>query len=236
MEVRLADGGVAADAVILACPAFVAGDLLRDVDAEAAAALYEVPYASSASVALAWPREAVANPLRGSGFVVARRYNRLRITACTWVSSKWAGRAPSDSVLLRAFLGGSHDPDAVDLTDEEMIRTKVVGDLSPLLGITGLPHMSSIARWRRAGAQHLVGQIDRAAAVDRRLAACGGLFAAGSGFRSVGIPDCIADGRAAAHARPSGIRSAEPCWFYRVLRVLQGVYRFWTVGEISGTR
>ena len=201
-DVRFAGGAIAADAVILACPAYVAAELLRTIDAQAAARCAAVPYASSASVALAWPRSAVAHPLRGSGFVVARRYNNVRITACTWVSSKWEGRAPPDAVLLRAFIGGSHDPGAVDLTDDEMIA-RVVQDLSPLLGITGLPQMSSIARWRRAGAQHLVGHDERVLAIDNALATHGGLFAAGSGFRSVGIPDCIADGRAAA------VRAAE---------------------------
>jgi len=31
-----------------------------------------------------------------------------------------------------------------------------------------------------------------------RLRALPGLFVAGSGFRAIGIPDCVADGRAAA--------------------------------------
>ena len=55
-------------------------------------------------------REQVAHPLQGSGFVVARTGSAARLTACTWVSSKWAGRAPQGSVLLRAFLGGANDP------------------------------------------------------------------------------------------------------------------------------
>jgi protoporphyrinogen oxidase len=36
------------------------------------------------------------------------------------------------------------------------------------------------------------------AEIDGRLAALPGLLVAGAGFRSVGIPDCIADGRAVA--------------------------------------
>ena len=76
-----------------------------------------MPYVSTASVALGWKRRDVAHPLAGSGFVVARRHNTLRITACTWVSSKWEDRAPADHVLLRAFVGGAHDPGAVDLDD-----------------------------------------------------------------------------------------------------------------------
>ncbi|MEN3337545.1 MAG: protoporphyrinogen/coproporphyrinogen oxidase [Acidobacteriota bacterium] len=196
-QVRTTRGNLAADGVILAAPAYVVAGILSGVDAEVARRCAEVPYASTGSVALAWPREAVHHPLRGSGFVVARRYNDVRITACTWVSSKWTGRAPAGSVLLRAFIGSAQDPSAVDLSDEEMVDT-VVRDLAPLLGIAGRPSLATVARWRRAGAQHTVGQIARVAAIDARLAAHGGLFVAGSGFRSVGIPDCIADGRAAA--------------------------------------
>jgi protoporphyrinogen oxidase len=36
--------------------------------------------------------------------------------------------------------------------------------------------------------------------LEERLAALPGLFVAGSGFRSIGIPDCVADGRAAGAA------------------------------------
>jgi protoporphyrinogen/coproporphyrinogen III oxidase len=195
-------GDVPASAVIVAAPAHAAAGILRSIDTAAAAGCAEVPYASTASVTLAFPRNAVAHPLQGSGFVVARRCNTVRITACTWVSSKWAGRAPADFVLLRAFIGGLHDPGAVDLSDDEMIAV-VLRDLSPLLGITGPARLARVARWRGAGAQHNVGQVERVAAIEQRLSAHGGLFVAGSGFRSVGIPDCVADGRAAA------VRAAE---------------------------
>lgn len=201
-RVRTPGGDSEADAVILASPAHAAAGLLRPLDPEAAAICDGIPYASSVSVALAWPRAAVAHPLSGSGFVVARRYNRLRITACTWVSSKWPGRAPQGMVLLRAFAGGAHDPGVVDLDDEALVAL-AVRDLSGLLGITGAPAFSRVARWRRAGAQHTVGHAARVGAVERRLAALGSLFVAGSGFHAVGIPDCIADGRAAA------VRAAE---------------------------
>jgi oxygen-dependent protoporphyrinogen oxidase len=196
-RVRTSAGDIGGGSVILAVPAHVCATLLTPIDPIAAARCAEVPYASTASVALAWPREAVSHPLQGSGFVVARRYNALRITACTWVSSKWEGRAPAGSVLLRAFIGSAQDPSAVDLPDEQLVDV-TARELAGVLGITGPPVMSSVARWRRAGAQHNVGQIERVAAIEERLATHPGLFVAGSGFRAVGIPDCIADGRAVA--------------------------------------
>ena len=198
---RVRAGGTlhTARAIVLACPAREAARLLQPLDGRASELCNQVPYVSTVSIALAWPRGAVRHPLRGSGFVVARRANPVRITACTWVSSKWSGRAPTGTVLLRAFAGGSHDPAVVDLDDRELVEM-AVRDLSGLLGITGPPLLSRVYRWRDAGAQHNVGHIARVAEIEGRLARYRGLVVAGSGFRSVGIPDCIADGRAAAAA------------------------------------
>lgn len=184
-------------AVILACPAYVAADLLRAVDAEAAALCARVRYVSTASVALAFARAAVAHPLRGSGFVVARTRSDLRITACTYVSSKWQGRAPAGCVLLRAYVGGAHDPDAVDM-DDATLTGIVQRELSAILSITGSPLLARVYRWPRAGAQHDVGHLARLGALEARLQGTPGLFVTGSGFRSIGVPDCLADGRAVA--------------------------------------
>jgi protoporphyrinogen/coproporphyrinogen III oxidase len=190
---------IRARAVVLTVPAPVAARLLSAVDAHVAARCAEVPYVSTASVAVAWRRDDVRHPLAGSGFVVARRYNSLRITACTWVSSKWEPRAPAGTALVRMFIGGAHDPGAVDLADDELIET-AVRDVSPILGIRNAPLLVRAYRWRFAGAQHDVGQLARMAEIDEHLARQPGLFVAGSGFRATGIPDCVADGRAAATA------------------------------------
>jgi oxygen-dependent protoporphyrinogen oxidase len=196
-RIAIRDGTTVVRSVLLACPAHVAGTLIRPLDAGAADLCRFVPYVSTVSVALAFPRDSIAHGLNGSGFVVARDRNAPRITACTWISSKWSNRAPAGKALLRAFVGGSHDPSAVDLSDDALVAL-ALKDLSPLLGISGEPVLSRVYRWRQAGAQHNVGQIARVSEIEQRLAVYRGIFVAGSGFRSVGIPDCVADGRAAA--------------------------------------
>ena len=196
--------GIAARAVVFAAPAHVAGALLRPIDEHAAALCAQVPYVSTASVSLAWPRAAVSHALNGTGFVVARRHSQVRITACTWVSSKWDHRAPPGSVLLRAFLGGSHDPDIVSLSDDELVAI-ARRDLSAVHGINTAPSLARVFRWPRAGAQHTVGHLDRVAEIERRLEGHG-IFTAGSGFRAVGIPDCIADARRVAAAAQAYLR------------------------------
>ena len=195
--------GLAARAVVLAVPAHVAAQLLQSVDMEASQLCAQVPYVSTASVVLAWPRQEIGHDLAGSGFVVARVPGAPRITACTWVSSKWSGRAPAGWALLRAFIGGAHDPDAVAMPDADLVQT-AVRDLSGVLGIATAPHLTRVYRWRNAGAQHTVGHLDRIARLERRLAAHPGIAVAGSGFRAIGIPDCIADGRAAARGVTGG--------------------------------
>jgi oxygen-dependent protoporphyrinogen oxidase len=198
-DVATHDGVHTFRSVILACPANVAAGLLAATDRDAASLCAQVGYVSTVSIGLGWPRDAVAHPLNGSGFVVARASNDVRITACTWVSSKWEGRAPADHVLLRAYLGGAHDPGAVDLDDAELIDT-AIRELSAILSISSAPKVTRVFRWREAGAQHEVGHLARMDALESRLEQHDGLFVTGSGFRSIGIPDCIADGRAMADA------------------------------------
>jgi oxygen-dependent protoporphyrinogen oxidase len=152
-----------------------------------------VRYTSIVTVALAFPRSAVSHPLNGSGFVVPR-VERSGILAGSWLSSKWPGRAPDDVALLRTFIGGARDPDALSRSDDEL-RTISLDALRPLLGISGEPRFARVYRWDRANAQHEVGHLARMQAIDRALAAHAGLFVTGSGFRGVGIPDCVDDAR-----------------------------------------
>ena len=187
---------IEARAVVLAAPAFATSALTRDFDAELSRACGEIPYASAATIALAFRRDQIAHPLNGSGFVVPR-VERTGIMAGSWLSSKWPHRAPEGSVLLRTFVGGARDPHALEQSDRELVDLSMRA-LRPLVGITGDPLFTRVFRWNRANAQHEVGHLDRLAAIDRAVARHPGLYVTGSGFRGTGIPDCVADGRATA--------------------------------------
>jgi oxygen-dependent protoporphyrinogen oxidase len=196
-RVETASGDVlSCRALVLATPAFVTAELIRPLDEELARLCAEVPYASTATIALAFPRAAVEHPLNGSGFVVPR-LEGTGILAASWLSSKWAGRAPADRALMRVFVGGARDPDALDHTDDQLVD-RALSAIRPLLGVSGAPLLSRVYRWRRSSPQHEVGHRARLEAIERRLAGHIGLFVTGSGFRGVGIPDCVADGRATA--------------------------------------
>ena len=189
-------GPVASKAVILAIPAYAAGGILRGIHTGLAGLCEEVPYASTATVAFGFHRDQISHPMRGSGFVVPR-VERTPLLAATWVTSKWPHRAPDGHVLVRAFLGGGRDPHRLDQEDQELIDA-ARSALSDVMSISGPPLFSRLYRWTRQSPQYEVGHLSRVAVIEEHLARFPGLFVTGSGFRAIGIPDCIADGRATA--------------------------------------
>ncbi len=194
--VRLEDQpDLSADAVCLALPAPRAASLLSAVDAELAAEM-DIPYASSAIMNIVMRRRDIAHPLNGMGFVVPAVENRALI-ACSFSSVKFAGRAPEDRVLLRAFVGGAMHQERFEQSDEEIQRA-VLHDLRHLLGTSGDPLHVSLRRWPQSMAQYHVGHVQRVARIESLAKRWPGLVLAGNAYHGVGVPDCIRSGNEAA--------------------------------------
>jgi oxygen-dependent protoporphyrinogen oxidase len=194
-----------APAVVLASPAFITARLVGTLSRRLETLCAAIPYASTATVACAFTREEVGHPLDGTGFVVPR-VEGSAIMAASWLSSKWAHRAPPGRVLMRAFVGGARDPQALESNDDVLVR-RALEALGPMLSLSGRPLWTRVYRWPRANAQHEVGHQARIADIDRVLAEHPGLFVTGSAYRGVGIPDCVADGRATARRLSAWLES-----------------------------
>ncbi len=198
-DATLASGeAVHADAVIFAMPAHAASALARDLDGELARELSEISYASTVTVNIAFRAADVPTPLRGTGYTVPRIQGRP-VLACTFVSSKFAGRAPADVALFRAFLGGAGRSEFASRSDDDIVSI-VRAELHEVLGVAAEPRLVQINRFERVMAQYNLGHLERVARIDRRVATMPGLALAGNGYRGVGIPDCIASGQRAADA------------------------------------
>lgn len=192
-EVTLQSGTtLPADAVVLATPAYVTADLIRPVNGAAAEALEQIPYASTATVSLAYDARAVGPAVRGFGFVVPRVEHR-HLLAATWTSRKWAHRAPSSRVLVRCYLGGV-GREALLERDDGAIVSLVGEELAELAGIGARPAYTTVHRWWKGMPQYHVGHEDRLRMIDAALAAHPGLFVTGAAYRGIGIPDCVRDG------------------------------------------
>jgi oxygen-dependent protoporphyrinogen oxidase len=195
---RIEPAGVAADAVVVATPAFAAGPLLAPLAPDAAGFLAGIGHASVALVALAVPRDGIERQLDGSGFLVPRSAGLL-LTACSWVTTKWPHLDVDPSVaLLRASVGHDRDDRALTLSDEELVAG-VLADLRTTMGLRAEPAEVRISRWPRSFPQprpgHLAAVADAEAALARRSPR---LAMSGAWARGVGLPACIRGARAAA--------------------------------------
>lgn len=190
LRVVLDRESLAADLVIVAIPAPAAAGLLDPLDPGLATALRAIEYVGSATISLGWPRAAVPRELDGTGFVIPRAETGA-IMACTWTSSKFEGRAPEGRVLLRCFA----PPEGLPLADAELVaRAREL--LGKALGIASEPEIVEVARWDGANPVYAVGHGERVKEIESRAAAHPNLFLTGAGYRGLGLPDCIADGRA----------------------------------------
>ena len=185
-----------ADAVILATPAHQSARVVSDVDPQLANELRGIPYASSATVSLAYRDDQIPGALDGFGFVVPLVEARS-IVACTYSSMKYPGRAPGGHVLMRCFVGGAMQQSLFEQDDETMVGS-VRRELRELLGITSDPLLTRIHRHAQAMPQYRVGHLDRMRRIDACLAHHSGLAVAGNAYRGVGIPDCVHTGEMAA--------------------------------------
>jgi oxygen-dependent protoporphyrinogen oxidase len=193
-----------ADAAILAVPAPSAASLLRPHDDEAAGLLDSIDYASVTVATFRASSGCAPSGLYGTGFLVPRRStpkgrDRWAVTACTYLDRKWPHLARDEEVLLRASLGRIDDTRPDEWTDAEC-AARAWEELGALVGLTGQPTESVVVRHPRALPQYRVHHLLRTAGVEAAVARLGGLAVAGAAYRGVGIPACVASGRAAAHA------------------------------------
>ncbi len=96
-------------------------------------------------------------------------------------------------------MGRIDDTRADEWTDEDC-AARAWEELAALTGITGQPTEWVVVRHPRAFPQYRVHHLLRTAGVEAAVARLGGVAVAGSAYHGVGIPACIASGRAAARA------------------------------------
>lgn len=198
-------GGVTADAVVVATPAPIAGRLLAG-PVPRASVLAEVPTADVAVVALAVDARDLPDLAggRSSGLLVPAPEGAaagLAVKAVTFASAKWAwiGDQDTGTALLRASVGRAGDPGAVLLPDADLVD-RAVADVTRLLRPGGPLRLrgAAVQRWPASLPQYRVGHAGTVGAVRSSVHAVPGLALVGNVLDGVGLPACVATGRAAA--------------------------------------
>ncbi|WP_342347155.1 protoporphyrinogen oxidase [uncultured Nitrospira sp.] len=181
-----------ADAVVLATPAYQTARFLRAVQPETASLLDGIPYASTATISMAYPAESIGSQIRGFGFVVPRKEQRP-LLAATWTSLKWPDRSRAGETLIRCYIGGRGRETVLEQDDAALVKC-VRGELTSMVGITAAPTYTEIHRWKQGMPQYVLGHRDRLAKVQEQLVHSPGLYVTGAGMYGIGIPDCIREG------------------------------------------
>jgi oxygen-dependent protoporphyrinogen oxidase len=195
--VLLDDGSqLEADGLIIATPIVATASLLKTADPTLSALLAEIGSTSTATVSLAFKASEVSRPLDASGYTIPR-IEAGPVIACTWSSTKFAGRAPEGFVLFRVFFGGVGRESVVAEDDADLV-TLSCAELRHTAGVVGTPWLVRVARWRDRIPQYTVGHLRRVDRIEERLGHTPWLALAGNALRGVGVPDCIRSGQSAA--------------------------------------
>ncbi len=202
---------VPADAVVLAGPPSQSAGIVDSLDGALARSLGGIASAPLCVLCLGYEAEAVRRQrgsLDGFGFLVPRGQGP-RILGALWESSIFPNRAPGGRVLLRVMLGGAHNPEAIDLSDDGLMQV-VRDDLSRTMGLGLAPSFVRIFRYPLGIPQYTVGHADRLDEIEAGLARHPGLFVAGNGYRGVSMNACIADAGPMAERVLAYLRSHPP--------------------------
>lgn len=197
-RVRTPDRSLDADALVLAVPGPELARLLSHVAPEAAAELRPLEYASVALVTYVFPRAAFDVLPEGTGFLVPPHEERV-VKAVTYSSLKWGWLADESPghVVLRASVG--RHGEGHDLArDDDDLAWAALGEVAAVTGVHEAALAHSVTRWGEALPQYAVGHPQRVARVRDALADHPGLAVCGAALDGVGIPACVASGRAAA--------------------------------------
>jgi oxygen-dependent protoporphyrinogen oxidase len=191
-------GRLRARAVLIAAPAPVAAQLLREVAPDAAEPVGGIRYHASAVVQLQYEPGAIGRPLDGSGYLVAPE-DRKAVAAGSWPTTKWP-HVEWTNPWVRAMVVS---PEVLQDPDDEALERAVVAEVAHTLETNAAPADVRIHRWPEALPVYGLGHAERVRQAEEALPA--GVAIAGAAYRGLGIPDCIFGGETAAETLVAGI-------------------------------
>jgi oxygen-dependent protoporphyrinogen oxidase len=180
---------MAASAVVIATPAYVASQILSGISEQFAMFFSRMEYAPVAAVSACYRREQIQRPPDGFGFLVPRTEG-LRDLGTVFNSSLFPGRAPEGMVCITSFAGGATDHDFCELSDEEITET-ICGEVARVLGISGKPVATNLYRYARALPQYNLGHTQTVKSLEGLAATIPGLYLAGNYLSGPSIGACV---------------------------------------------
>ena len=176
-------------ALVLAVPSAAATELLRELSTETAQLLHTIYYPPVAEVFLGYRKEDIPRDLDGFGFLIPAKEGR-KILGTIWASAIFPGRAPEGYEALTTFVGGSRQPEILDVDDTALIGI-VRAELHDIMGIDAPPALVRIHQWKHAIPQYNLGYSNVMDAIDVLETTIPGLFICSNYRGGISVSDCI---------------------------------------------
>ncbi len=210
-------GVLDAKVVIVATQPHVAARLIADVDPAGADAAGQIHAPPLAVVFLGFPRENVAHPLDGLGFLTSEAENR-KVLGAQFCSTMFPNRAPHGHVAVSAYIGGARAPDLARLRAPELVSL-ARAEFRDLIGAVGEPTMARVRHWPLGLPQYGVGHQGIVADLRTTANRQAGLFLTGNYFAGPSVATCLEGAQETALAahdylkragNPVGLRALSP--------------------------
>jgi len=188
-ESRNAKESVEASAVIIAAPAYATSSIIREIDPACADALSRIYYPPVAMVFTGFPLRQIRQQLDGFGYLVPSKESRS-ILGTIWSSAIFPNRAPEGYAAFTTFVGGSRQPEMVELADDQLLD-HVISDLRSIMNIQGDPSFTLIQRWEKAIPQYNLGYGEILKQLDLFEQNHKGLFFCSNYRGGIAVGDCL---------------------------------------------
>ncbi len=194
-----AQGGeenLVSDCIVLSVPARAAAPLVQPHHADLARRLAAIEYPAVAEVFFGFRQSRIARPLDGFGYLIPAKEQR-KILGTIWSSAIFSGRAPGGYAALTTFVGGTRQPEILEL-DDAALRATVLQELRAIMGVSGEPSAERIIRWDHAIPQYTLGHLEHCRVMDEFEAACPGWFLCSNYRGGIAVGDCVINGEGTA--------------------------------------
>jgi len=185
-----------AGSLVIATPARDAVLLLRQQIPSLGAILQRIYYPPVAEVFLGFHKRQMHRPLDGFGYLIPAKEKR-KILGTIWSSSLFPNRAPKDHVALTSFVGGSRQPEVLDMDDAYLV-TLVERELQAIMQVEGRSVFSKVIRWERAIPQYNIGHLELMREVSAIETSHPGLFFCNNFRGGIAVGDCVMSGERTA--------------------------------------
>jgi len=183
------NSSIEAEAVVVATPAHVASEIVKDMDKHLSLTLNEIYYPSVSVVCLGYKRGTLQHPLDGFGFLIPYREKR-KVLGTLWDSSIFPNRAPEGYVLMRSMIGGVRMSDLAMEKDEVLIQV-VTNELHDIMGVRVMPDFMKVYRHEKGIPQYSPGHEERLESIHEKTSKFKGFYLTGNAYRGIGVNDCI---------------------------------------------